>query len=181
MNLAFSSILLCIKIESQSRIKNVILNQGFLLVVLIHLEKKMAFLSLLSFCVLLGCLFGRFLVKALGTTGVRDGVSQKQSPSWCLWQSLAWWFQREVWYLVKTGLGLSATCLGAADTSQMASPVPGSYSVHLSQCPEHPADLEACPTRSGQDQMLFEPFSCTDCQPNQMQVCLLQLTSVCWV
>lgn len=44
MNLAFGSILLCIKIESQARIKIVVLNQGFLFVVLIHLEeKKMAF------------------------------------------------------------------------------------------------------------------------------------------
>ena len=72
------------KTKSKARIKKVILNQNFLLVDLIHLEKKNWFgFLLLSFVSCLGaCLFcGRLLVTLLGRAGVRTGGSPRQGLS----------------------------------------------------------------------------------------------------
>lgn len=151
--------------------------------VLIHLEKQMVYFSLLSFvsCFAAHLFYGRILVKPRGTVNGRDGLSCRQRLSQCPWQSLGHWSQREVYFVVKTTLGLSATCLGATAVYQTAPAVPGWQSVHLSPWPGSPPNMETCPVLSRQDQMLSETWLCTNRQPNQMQICLFWLTIACWV
>lgn len=152
--------------------------------VLIHLEKQMVYFSLLSFvfCSTAHLFYGRILVKPHGTVSSWDGLSCKQKLSQCPWQSLGRWSQEEVYFVVKTALGLSATRLEATAVYQTAPAVPGWHSVHLSPWSGSPPNMETCPALSRQEQMLSETQSCTNCtQPNQMQICLFWLAGVCWV